>query len=55
MGNKRDFEIWDEILRKFCGCYADEAGNRPCDNGLLCDRCMTDEVQRIYKSMLGQE
>lgn len=55
MSNKRAFEIWNEVLQKVCGCYADAVGNRPCDNGMLCDKCMTDEVQRIYKSKLKQE
>lgn len=30
---------WESYLASL-GCYADEVtGNRPCDNGVLCDKC----------------
>ena len=47
-------KIWDKVLRDFCGCYPDVVGNRPCDNGALCDRCMTKEVRGIYRDLLRQ-
>ena len=47
-------KIWDKVLRDFCGCYPDVVGNRPCDNGALCDRCMTKEVQETYRDLLRQ-
>lgn len=34
---------WNEFLNQFFHCYEDENGNRPCDNGCVCDNCMTDE------------
>lgn len=49
---QKTIETWDKVLRDFCGCYADADGNRPCDNGVLCDRCMTKEVQETYQSLL---
>lgn len=30
---------WERMLEEVYHCYADENGNRPCDNGALCDRC----------------
>lgn len=37
---------WEDFLNEYCGCSCDEMGNRPCDNGACCDRCMTDEAKR---------
>lgn len=34
------------LERKLLGC--DEVGNRPCDNGAVCDRCMTDEACNMW-------
>lgn len=31
---------WEAYLREVCHCYPDAFGNRPCDNGFPCDRCM---------------
>jgi hypothetical protein len=45
-------EVWERILTGYCRCYADEQGNRPCDNGALCDRCMTKDVKEVYDSEL---
>lgn len=52
MNNKTAIKLWDKVLREYCHCYPDEVGNRPCDNGCLCDRCQAADVQQIYKSML---
>ena len=48
----RAMEVWNDVLEKTCGCYADEVGNRPCDNGAYCDKCSADWVQEIYKTEL---
>lgn len=33
---------WERYLASL-GCYADEeTGNRPCDNGVLCDKCQRE-------------
>lgn len=52
MNSKVAQELWDKVLREYCHCYTDDVGNRPCDNGCLCDRCLADDVQQIYKSEL---
>lgn len=51
---KKSNEIWDKVLREYCHCYSDAVGNRPCDNGALCDRCMGKDVQEIYESLMKQ-
>ena len=39
--------LYDQFLNEnFCGC--DEVGNRPCDNGAVCDRCMTDGACNMW-------
>lgn len=39
--------LYDQFLNEnFCGC--DDVGNRPCDNGAVCDRCMTDEACNMW-------
>ena len=42
---------YSEFLDKYCGCHEDEAGNRPCDHGYMCDKCMTDEMIELWKEM----
>ena len=37
-----------EELRQSIGCYEDEFGNRPCDNGAVCDRCMTAQAEAYH-------
>lgn len=29
--------LYSRYLSEICHCYADENGNRPCDNGAICD------------------
>ena len=41
---------YTEFLEKVIGCYADECGNRPCDRGAYCDRCMTAQALRDWES-----
>ena len=52
--SEKAIKTWDTVLRNFCGCYPDAEGDRPCDNGAICDRCMTKEVQEIYRAALKQ-
>ena len=54
MSNQKAIELWEQVLRDYCHCYPDAVGNRPCDNGLICDICMTKEIEAIYKSLLKQ-
>lgn len=28
--------LYSRYLSEICHCYADENGNRPCDNGAIC-------------------
>lgn len=42
---------YDWFLDVYIGCHADENGNRPCDNGVPCDRCMTKEAQEALNDM----
>lgn len=42
---------YNEFLSRFCGCYENEIGNRPCDNGAPCDKCMTDEMIKLWKEV----
>ena len=52
MTNNKVINLWDKVLREYCHCYPDAVGNRPCDNGCLCDRCMSKDVKEIYNSLL---
>lgn len=36
--------LYSHYLSEICHCYADENGNRPCDNGAICDRCEQQEI-----------
>lgn len=36
--------LYSHYLSEICHCYADENGNRPCDNGAICDRCDQQEI-----------
>lgn len=51
---KKRQAIYDSILASTCGCYKDEVGNRPCDNGCICDRCSADWIQEAYKQKLAE-
>lgn len=42
---------YNEFLSRFCGCPEDEVGNRPCDNGCMCDKCMTPELEKLWKEV----
>ena len=47
-------QIWDKLLRERCHCYPDAVGNMPCDNGAICDRCSSDEIDQEYKRLLKE-
>lgn len=32
---------------EFLSRYEDGVGNRPCDNGCMCDKCMTPELEKL--------
>lgn len=51
MTNKKLIALYEKFLRDCCHCCPDEIGNRPCDNGAMCDRCMTKQAQEIWKMM----
>lgn len=36
--------LYSRYLNEVYHCYADESGNRPCDNGAICDRCEQQEI-----------
>lgn len=55
MKNYQAIKIWDKVLKEYCHCYPDEVGNRPCDNGSWCTRCLEKDVQEIYRSLLKKE
>lgn len=52
MTNKQLIKAWDEFLNTECGCYADEYGNRPCDNGALCDRCSDEKFYEKFREKI---
>lgn len=45
-------DTWDKVLKDYCKCYPDAVGNRPCDNGAICSRCLEKDVQQIYNLLL---
>ena len=53
MTTKQLIEAWDEFLRVEFGCYEDENGNRPCDNGALCDRCSDEKINKFFREKIG--
>ncbi len=48
MTNKQVIALWDNFLKVHCNCYPDEFGNRPCDKGTTCNRCMTSEMNEKF-------
>lgn len=47
---QRKREVWINILNSIC--YADEVGNRPCDNGYICDKCRSYSYSKFYAESL---
>ena len=52
MTNKQLINTWDEFRNVECRCYADENGNRPCDNGALCDRCSDEKFYKFFREKI---
>ena len=52
MTTKQLIEAWDEFLNVEFGCYEDENGNRPCDNGALCDRCSDEKFYKFFREKI---
>ena len=52
MTNEKVIQEYDRFLREYVGCYTDENGNRPCDYGRPCEKCMTDDMQYIWLRIL---
>ena len=48
MTTKQLIKAWDEFLSVEFGCYTDENGNRPCDNGAVCDRCSDEKIYENF-------
>lgn len=47
-------DVWEKALKEYLHCYEDSNGNRPCDNGVVCDRCMSSDMQDIYENLLKE-
>lgn len=53
MTNRQIIELWEKFLEEECQCFADQiTGNRPCDNGCFCDKCLTDEIRVKWNKIL---
>lgn len=50
--NELNKKLWLETLREYCHCVPDAAGNMPCDNGMLCDKCYGPDVIAVYNAKL---
>lgn len=44
-------DMYNEWLAKRHHCYRDEVGNRPCDNGAMCDRCEQPELVAEWRAI----
>lgn len=53
MTNKKLLYDQDKFLSEELHCYTDQNGNRPCDNGMMCDKCMTDEIMENFNKKLN--
>lgn len=52
--HKKRQELWEQVLNKYCPADK-ETGNRPCDNGVLCDYCHFNyEVQFNFWKLLEE-
>ncbi len=49
MTNAQYIKAYSDFLFTYCECVADCSGNRPCDYGCLCERCMTKEAQEAWE------
>lgn len=46
--------VWSWAVSALCHCQEDELGNRPCDNGVLCDRCTCSDVEGLMNYKIQQ-
>lgn len=49
MTNSKYFNLWEKFRAEMYGCRPDENGNCPCDYGMPCDKCQTDEACELFK------
>ena len=42
---------WDRFLNESGICGSGYGGNRPCDNGAICDKCQAKWVQEEYEKV----
>ena len=52
MKNMTKQQIWKRVLNRMCCSENPITGNRPCDNGVLCDMCQAELVQEVYQEEL---
>lgn len=45
--------LWNQYLDAHF-CTADECGNRPCDNGCICNRCCGEDHKEHWYKMVGE-
>lgn len=53
MTNNQILDSWDKFLADEFNCHADENGNRPCDNGVKCNKCSTKEIYKKFCEKIG--
>lgn len=46
---KDELAIWKDFLEEVYNCYEDNLGNYPCDNGHVCDRCLTEAAANKFQ------
>ena len=47
--NSRAMDTAEDRAKAVMGCFIDEHGNRPCDNGAICDWCFTSEYKQTVQ------
>lgn len=59
MTNKELIATYDQFLMRYCGCFADEKGFRPCDykkeTDTPCALCMSEGARRKWKEFLKEK
>ena len=54
MKSEKEKKVWLEVLNDLCCKPNEVTGNRPCDNGVLCDTCSALSVQEEYERRLKE-
>lgn len=54
MRSEKEMTVWGEVLNDLCCKPNEVTGNRPCDNGVLCDRCTALDVQEEYERRIKE-